>query len=101
MDKDMKKDMDKDMKDPMDKNGLGENLPSKNDTKGKETGIHTAAGSPVDNNQDTMTAGERGPTVLQDLWMIEKNAHFNREVIPERRMHAKGWGGSWYIYSNP
>lgn len=92
MDKDMKKDMDKDMKDPMDKNGLCENLPSKNDTKGKETGIHTAAGSPVDNNQDTMTAGERGPTVLQDLWMIEKHAHFNREVIPERRMHAKGWG---------
>jgi catalase len=39
-----------------------------------------------------MTAGPRGPALLQDIWMIEKMAHFDREVIPERRMHAKGWG---------
>lgn len=77
---------------PMDKNGLGDPLPSRNDTKGKNPLIHTAAGAPVDNNQDTMTAGKRGPTVIQDIWMVEKNAQFNREVIPERRMHAKGSG---------
>lgn len=77
---------------PMDKNGLGELEPSKNDNKGKNPQIHTAAGAPVDNNQDTMTAGKRGPSVIQDIWMIEKNAQFNREVIPERRMHAKGSG---------
>nr|WP_304511096.1 catalase [Dermacoccus sp. PAMC28757] len=39
-----------------------------------------------------MTAGPRGPILLQDLWLIEKLAHFDREVIPERRMHAKGSG---------
>lgn len=77
---------------PMDKNGLGELEPSKNDKSGKNPVIHTAAGAPVDNNQDTMTAGKRGPSVIQDIWMIEKNAQFNREVIPERRMHAKGSG---------
>jgi len=39
-----------------------------------------------------MTAGPRGPVLLQDVWLLEKLAHFNREVIPERRMHAKGSG---------
>ena len=52
----------------------------------------TAAGAPVANNQDSMTAGPRGPMVLQDVWYLEKMAHFDREVIPERRMHAKGSG---------
>lgn len=80
------------MKDPMEKNGLGKPLPSKNDVKGRNPKISKAQGSPVENNQDTMTAGVRGPAMLQDSWLIEKNAHFNREVIPERRMHAKGWG---------
>jgi len=37
-----------------------------------------------------MTAGPRGPALLQDVWFLEKPAHFDREVIPERRMHAKG-----------
>lgn len=54
--------------------------------------LTTAAGAPVVNNQDSMTAGPRGPILLQDLWLIEKLAHFDREVIPERRMHAKGSG---------
>ncbi|MDE6357822.1 MAG: catalase [Eubacteriales bacterium] len=49
-------------------------------------------GAPVDNNQDSMTAGRRGPLVMQDVWFLEKLAHFDREVIPERRMHAKGSG---------
>ena len=52
----------------------------------------TEAGAPVADNTNIMTAGPRGPARLQDLWLIEKLAHFDREVIPERRMHAKGWG---------
>jgi len=54
--------------------------------------LTTAAGAPVVDNQNTMTAGPRGPVLLQDIWFIEKLAHFDREVIPERRMHAKGAG---------
>ncbi|MCD2512014.1 catalase [Comamonas endophytica] len=54
--------------------------------------LTTVAGAPVANNQDSMTAGPRGPMLLQDIWHLEKLAHFNREVIPERRMHAKGSG---------
>nr|WP_286290781.1 catalase [Thalassotalea piscium] len=52
--------------------------------------LTTAAGCPVANNQNVMTAGRRGPQLLQDVWFLEKLAHFDREVIPERRMHAKG-----------
>ncbi|MDY0973424.1 catalase [Massilia sp. CFBP9012] len=54
--------------------------------------LTTAAGAPVVDNQNTMTAGPRGPALLQDVWFLEKLAHFDREVIPERRMHAKGGG---------
>ena len=54
--------------------------------------LTTAAGAPVANNQDSITAGPRGPMLLQDVWHLEKLAHFHREVIPERRMHAKGSG---------
>lgn len=49
-------------------------------------------GRPVADNQNTQTAGVRGPVTLQDPWLVEKLAHFDREVIPERRMHAKGSG---------
>jgi catalase len=52
----------------------------------------TANGAPVADNQNSLTAGPRGPMLLQDLWFLEKLAHFDREVIPERRMHAKGSG---------
>src|SRR5699024_3725807 len=38
------------------------------------------------------TAGPRGPLLMEDFWLMEKLAHLNREVIPERRMHAKGSG---------
>ncbi len=48
-----------------------------------------AAGAPVEDNLNILTAGPRGPALLQDIWLIEKLAHFDREVIPERRMHAK------------
>jgi catalase len=54
--------------------------------------LTTAAGAPVVDNQNTQTAGPRGPVLLQDVWHLEKLAHFDREVIPERRMHAKGSG---------
>ena len=56
------------------------------------TKLTTAAGAPVVDNQNVMTAGPRGPVLLQDVWHLEKLAHFAREVIPERRMHAKGSG---------
>jgi catalase len=51
-----------------------------------------ATGSPVPDNTNIMTAGRRGPALPQDIRLIEKLAHFDWEVIPERRMHAKGWG---------
>ncbi|RWR01317.1 catalase [[Pantoea] beijingensis] len=55
-------------------------------------GLTTASGAPVAHNNNSMTAGRRGPLLLQDVWLLEKLAHFDREVIPERRMHAKGSG---------
>ncbi|MSU02468.1 catalase [Tissierella pigra] len=58
----------------------------------KNKKLTTVTGAPVANNQDSMTIGPRGPMVLQDVWFLEKLAHFDREVIPERRMHAKGSG---------
>ena len=54
--------------------------------------LTTNAGCPVVDNQNVLTAGPRGPQLLQDVWFLEKLAHFDREVIPERRMHAKGSG---------
>ena len=54
--------------------------------------LTTTGGAPVADNQNVMTAGPRGPQLLQDVWFLEKLAHFDREVIPERRMHAKGSG---------
>ncbi len=54
--------------------------------------LTTNAGCPVSDNQNVMTAGPGGPQLLQDVWFLEKLAHFDREVIPERRMHAKGSG---------
>ena len=59
-------------------------------TKNKK--LTTAAGAPVADNQNAVTAGPRGPMLMQDVWYQEKLAHFDREVIPERRMHAKGSG---------
>lgn len=54
--------------------------------------LTTVAGAPVPDNQNVLTAGVRGPMLLEDVWFLEKLAHFDREVIPERRMHAKGSG---------
>ena len=58
----------------------------------KDKKLTTAGGAPVPDNQNVMTAGPRGPMLMQDVWFQEKLAHFDREVIPERRMHAKGSG---------
>ena len=58
----------------------------------KKPHLTHASGTPVTDNVNILTAGARGPALLQDVWLIEKLAHFDREVIPERRMHAKGSG---------
>ena len=60
------------------------------DTKAKK--LTNEVGAPVAENEHSLTAGPRGPVMMQDVWLLEKLAHFDREVIPERRMHAKGWG---------
>ena len=58
----------------------------------KKPTLTTSAGAPVESNQTTRTAGARGPALLTDYQLIEKLAHQNRERIPERTVHAKGWG---------
>ncbi len=52
----------------------------------------TSAGNPIADNQNSLSAGARGPLLMQDYQLIEKLAHQNRERIPERVVHAKGWG---------
>lgn len=54
------------------------------------TTLTTASGIPVADNQNSLTAGPRGPVLLQDFHLIEKLQHFNRERVPERVVHAKG-----------
>ncbi|QCK84780.1 catalase [Phreatobacter aquaticus] len=54
--------------------------------------LTTTAGAPISDNQNSLSAGPRGPLLLQDYQLIEKLAHQNRERIPERVVHAKGWG---------
>jgi catalase len=58
----------------------------------KKTPLGTASGIPVVDNQNSLSAGPRGPLLLQDFHLIEKLQHFNRERIPERVVHAKGSG---------
>ncbi|MFC0524436.1 catalase KatA [Pontibacillus salicampi] len=55
------------------------------------------AGAPIGDNQNSITAGSRGPTLIQDVHLLEKLAHFNRERIPERVVHAKGAGAHGYF----
>jgi catalase len=61
-------------------------------TKDPKKTLTTTAGIPVGDNQNSLTAGARGPVLMQDFHLIEKMAHFNRERIPERVVHAKGAG---------
>jgi catalase len=72
----------------------GKTMTDENPNKGKCPVSHltTDFGAPVADNQNSMTAGKRGPVLAQDVWLNEKLANFVREVIPERRMHAKGSG---------
>lgn len=58
----------------------------------KENKLTTTGGNPIADNQNSLTAGPRGPILMQDYQLIEKLAHQNRERIPERVVHAKGWG---------
>jgi len=64
--------------------------------------LTTASGRPFFENEDSMTAGPRGPVLLQDFHLHEKLAHFNRERIPERVVHAKGTGafGTFTVTGN-
>ncbi len=59
--------------------------------------LTTSWGAPVGDNQNSITAGNRGPTLLQDVHLLEKLAHFNRERVPERVVHAKGAGAHGYF----
>ncbi|MCM3726900.1 catalase KatA [Neobacillus cucumis] len=59
--------------------------------------LTTGTGAPVGDNQNSMTAGLRGPTLIQDVHLLEKLAHFNRERVPERVVHAKGAGAHGYF----
>ena len=58
----------------------------------EQANLTTASGIPVVDNQNSISAGPRGPLLLQDFHLIEKLQHFNRERIPERVVHAKGSG---------
>lgn len=58
----------------------------------KTSSMTTAAGIPIVDNQNSLTAGPRGPVLMQDHQLMEKMAHFNRERVPERVVHAKGAG---------
>src|ERR1700734_2695844 len=66
--------------------------PTDNASKPSGNQLTTSAGNPVADNQNSLSAGPRGPLLLQDYQLIEKLAHQNRERIPERPVHAKGWG---------
>jgi catalase len=59
--------------------------------------LTTAFGIPVANDLNSVTAGERGPVLMQDVHLLEKLAHFDRERIPERVVHAKGAGAYGYF----
>jgi catalase len=64
--------------------------------------LTTAAGRPVGDNQNSLTVGPRGPIVFEDFLLFEKMAHFNRERVPERVVHAKGSGASGsFVCTNP
>lgn len=54
------------------------------------TFLTTNSGAPVDDSVNSLTVGHRGPVLLSDFHLVEKLAHFDREVIPERRVHARG-----------
>lgn len=67
------------------------------DPNAKAKRFTTNFGAPVADDQNSLTAGNPGPILLQDIHLVEKLAHFNRERIPERVVHAKGAGAYGYF----
>src|SRR6201993_4116143 len=67
-------------------------MAEKDAINGKPANLTTSSGRPVGDNQNSISAGPRGPLLLQDYQLFEKMAHFNRERVPERVVHAKGSG---------
>ena len=65
------------------------------DPKGKT--LTTSLGVPVVDNQNSLKVGERGPTLLEDFLLRDKLIHFDRERIPERVVHARGFGAHGYF----
>jgi len=65
--------------------------------KKKKENLTSNFGMPVDDDQNSKTIGTTGPTIMEDVYLAEKLAHFNRERIPERVVHAKGTGASGYF----
>ncbi len=63
----------------------------------KKKTLTTAFGIPVADDQNSLTAGEKGPILIQDAHLLEKLGHFDRERIPERVVHAKGAGAGGYF----
>jgi catalase len=68
-----------------------------NEHDGKQPHLTTRQGHPVSNNQDSRTVGDRGPTTLENYQLLEKIAHFDRERIPERVVHARGAGAHGFF----
>ena len=63
----------------------------------KKNTLTTAFGIPVADDQNSLTAGDPGPVLMQDVHLLEKLGHFDRERIPERVVHAKGAGAYGYF----
>jgi len=59
--------------------------------------LTTAGGAPIGDKTNTLTVGPRGPVLLQDVVFLDEMAHFDRERIPERVVHAKGAGAFGYF----
>jgi catalase len=57
----------------------------------------TGFGAPIEDDQNSKTAGNMGPILMQDTHLLEKLGHFDRERIPERVVHAKGAGAYGYF----
>ena len=75
---------------------MEEIMADKKDSNGRDSSpkkpLTSISGRPIAHNENIKTAGRRGGVMLEDTWYLEKMSHFDREVIPERRMHAKGSG---------
>lgn len=72
------------------------------DNAPKRPTMTTNEGNPVGDNQHSITAGKFGPVAFEDFLLFEKTAHFNRERIPERIVHAKGSGAyGTFTVTNP